>query len=119
MDQYLRPVHWLLTIRRAHNGITCVIISPKEANDLLPIIREKQHVTLHIYTPRLSLANHTLEDFAFCAIPALPVDWIIPPIGIQITLFAGQLYLRYIALRQFLGLCYKAPDDQVRVACDG
>ncbi|KAK0127299.1 hypothetical protein ONS96_006849 [Cadophora gregata f. sp. sojae] len=123
MDQHLRPVHWLLTLRRAHNGITCVIISPQEANELLPIIRKKQRVTLHVYTPRLSLANHTLEDLAFCAIPALPAGWVIPPIGIQINLFAGQLYLRcieeYFALCQFLGLCYKAPDDQIRVACDG
>ncbi|EKD21257.1 hypothetical protein MBM_00370 [Drepanopeziza brunnea f. sp. 'multigermtubi' MB_m1] len=123
MDQYLRPVHWLLTLKRSKSFITVLIISPQEANALLPIIREKNLVTLHVYTPRLSLANNTLEDLAFCAIPPLPADWVAPPIGIQIGLFAGQLYLKnkeeYLALCWFLGLCYRTPDDLVRVAVDG
>lgn len=123
MDQYIRPVHWILTLRRPSKFPTTVIISPQEANTLLPMIREKKKVTLHVYTPQLSLANPTLADLTFCAVPPLPADWAAPPIGTQINLFAGQLYLRtyeeYMALCRFLGLCSKAPGDNVRVAVDG
>ncbi|CAL3968749.1 unnamed protein product [Diplocarpon coronariae] len=123
MDQGIRPVHWVLSLRRTNNSVTTVIISPYEANELLPAIRAKENVTLHVYTPRLSLANDTLENLASCAIPPLPLGWVAPHICIQIGLFAGQLYLRntaeYLNLCRFLGLCYKSPDDRVRVAIDG
>ncbi len=123
MDQYLRPVHWILTLRRPSKFTTTVIISPYEANALLTVIREKKNVTLHVYTPRLSLANPTLEDLSFCAVPPLPIDWVAPPVGTQINLFAGQLYLRnyeeYLGLCRFLGLCFRAPGDNIMVAVDG
>jgi hypothetical protein len=122
LDQYLRPVHWIVSIKYK-NTISCVIISPHEANELMPLVRGNRKVTLHIYTPRLSLSNRSLEDLAFCAIPAVSKLWVAPSLAPQINLFAGQLYLRdaweYFALCRFLGLSYKPPPEGVTVAVDG
>jgi len=89
----------------------------------MPLIRGNRKVTLHIYTPRLSLSNRSLEDLAFCAIPAVSKLWVAPSLAPQINLFAGQLYLRdaweYFALCRFLGLSYKPPPEGVTVAVDG
>lgn len=122
LDQYLRPVHWIVSIQ-CRNAISCVIISPHEANELMPLVRGNRKVTLHIYTPRLSLSNRSLEDLAFCAIPAVSNTWVAPSLAPQINLFAGQLYLRdvweYFALCRFLGLSYKPPPGGVIIAVDG
>ena len=67
--------------------------------------------------------NCTLEDLKFCAIPALPAEWTAPSIGVQLNLFAGQLYLQnseeYLEVCGFLGLCNQAPPENVKVASDG
>jgi hypothetical protein len=44
LDQYLRPVHWIVSIQ-SRNTVSCVIISPHEANELMPIVRRNQKVT--------------------------------------------------------------------------
>ena len=56
VDSFMRPVRWILS----YTGKSCnenktrwVIISPFEANHLLPAIRKSAHVTLHLYSPRL------------------------------------------------------------------
>jgi hypothetical protein len=122
LDQYLRPVHWIVSAQYG-NGVSCVIVSPHEANELMPIVRVNRKVTLHVYTPRLSLSNPSLEDLAFCAIPAVSNTWVAPSLAPQINLFAGQLYLKdiweYFALCRFLGLCHKPPPEGVTVAIDG
>lgn len=121
-DQYLRPVHWIISSPH-ESGVSCVIISPHEANELIPFVRRNRKVTLHVYSPRLSFASYSLEDLAFCAIPPVPKTWIAPALAPQINLFAGQLYLKdiwdYVALCRFLGLCYKSPTDDVSVSIDG
>jgi hypothetical protein len=69
------------------------------------------------------LSNLSLEDLAFCAIPAVSNTWLAPSLAPQINLFAGQLYLRdaweYFALCRFLGLSYKPPPEGVTVGVDG
>ena len=122
LDSFLRPVHWVASGKN-RNTINCVVLSPYEAHALLPSIRQHKMVTLHVYSPRVSLSMRSLEDLSFCAIPAVPKCRLDSPFVMQLNLFAGQLYLRsyeeYLSVCRFLGLCFCTPDDQIQVACDG
>jgi hypothetical protein len=122
LDSFLRPVHWVVSCKKG-DGIESVILSPYEAQELLPSIRQHKNVILHMYSPRLSVSVRTLEDLSFCAIPAVPESWSTPTIVRELNLFAGQLYIRtydeYESLCSFLGLCSQPPDDHMKVACDG
>jgi hypothetical protein len=100
-----------------------VILSPYEAQELLPSVRHYEQVILHVYSPRLSVSVRTLEDLSFCAVPAVPDSRSAPAIVKQLNLLAGQLYIRtyeeYESLCGFLGLCSHPPDDHTKIASDG
>ena len=122
LDSFLRPVHWVASGKN-RNTVDCVVLSPFEAHALLPSIRQHKVVTLHVYSPRVSMSMRTLEDLSFCAIPAVPKCWPNPPFAMLLNLFAGQLYLRsyeeYVSVCRFLGLGFRPPYEQIQVACDG
>ena len=122
LDSYLRPVNWIAT-RKGGNMVDCLILSPYEAHELLPFIRQGSAVTLHIYSPQVSMSARLLEDLTFCAIPAMPKNWTRPPFVMQLNLFAGQPYLssydEYLSLCRFLGLSSRPPSGEVKVASDG
>lgn len=122
LDSFLRPVHWILSCK-GRSAVECVVLSPYEAQELLPSIRESKVVTLHTYSPRPSVSVRTLEDLSFCAVPAVPQSLPDPDVIRHLNLFAGQLYIQdfgeYMMLCEFLGLCSQPPDDSVQVACDG
>jgi hypothetical protein len=115
-------VHWIVSCKRG-SDVEFVMVSPYEAQELLPSIRQHKQVTLHVYSPCLSPSVPTLEGLQFCAIPAVLQSWTTPPIGNQLNLFAGQLYIRtyedYLSLCRFLGLCSHRPDAGIEAACDG
>lgn len=98
-------------------------MSPFEVQELLPYIRGQDRVRLHLYSPRLSLTNRSLESLAFCATPPVKEDWVIPAISTSLNLFAGQLYLRdvgeYKTLCRFLGVRFTHPFEGADVAADG
>jgi hypothetical protein len=124
-EDYLRPVQWIVSGRKAHNKVL-VILSPYEANHLLPEIRSSDKVHLHLYTPRITKSMKPCDDLALYTIPAVPTSWT-PPSSLmdQLNVFAGQLYLKdyetYIRLCRFL--CVYARDLQdeegIEVGCDG
>ena len=122
LDSFLRPVHWILSCK-GRSAVECVVLSPYEAQELLPSIRKSKVVALHTYSPRPSVSVRTLEDLSFCAVPAVPESLPDPDIIRHLNLFAGQLYIQdfgeYMMLCEFLGLCSQPPDDSVQVACDG
>ncbi|KAG6843280.1 hypothetical protein H0H87_006302 [Tephrocybe sp. NHM501043] len=106
---YLRPVNWILSVP-AHQVL--ILISPFEANALLPAISKSKHVHLHIYTPRVNKNMKSTEDLRFFSVPALPastnpLSFITEPM-IQLNIWAGQLYLKdfetYKQLCRVLGL---------------
>ena len=125
VDDYLRPVMWVVSAKRARND-TLVILSPYEANHLLPDIRSSDKVNLHLYAPRTTKSMKPCDDLALYSIPAVSNGWA-PPSSLmdQLNLFAGQLYLKdygtYIQLCRFL--CVYARDLQdeegIEVGCDG
>ena len=108
---------------KGRSAVECVVLSPYEAQELLPSIRKSKVVALHTYSPRPSVSVRTLEDLSFCAVPAVPESLPDPDIIRHLNLFAGQLYIQdfgeYMMLCEFLGLCSQPPDDSVQVACDG
>ncbi|RFU36269.1 hypothetical protein B7463_g125, partial [Scytalidium lignicola] len=122
LDHFLRPVHWIL-ICRGESTLDCIVISPYEAQKLLPFIRASKVVSLHTYSAQSSVTVRSLEDLAFCTVSTLPQAMPSSDISRQLNLFAGQLYLKnfeeYESLCRFLGLCSRPPDDGVEVGCDG
>ena len=118
MDQYLRPVQWILS-RKADRDQVLVLLSPFEADRLMPDIRGSEHIHLHLYAPRTSQRMKPSDDLKLYSIPPLPSDWTPPWTLIdQLNVFAGQLYLRdyrsYLRLCRFLCVPTKQlPDDAV------
>ncbi|KAJ7574857.1 hypothetical protein C8J56DRAFT_462654 [Mycena floridula] len=106
VHDYLRPVNWVLQGKSA-GGIQdapIVIISPFEANTLLPRIRNSSNVQLHSYAPRVLGEMKSFDDFDFYCIPAnrLPT---IPSLRMrtELNLFAGQLY--FSSFEAYKDLC--------------
>ncbi|KAI6009773.1 hypothetical protein BKA83DRAFT_4632007 [Pisolithus microcarpus] len=112
VGEYLRPVNWILSSQSGESTIL-VILSPFEVNELLPEIRSSSSVRLHVYTPRTQARMLPCDDLSLYTIPSAP-SYPIPPASLvdQISLFAGQLYLRdyitYLRLCRFL--CVYADD---------
>ncbi|KAI0920155.1 hypothetical protein AcV5_009969 [Taiwanofungus camphoratus] len=118
-SDYLRPVTWILSNRRV-----LVVLSPYEANDLLPDIRQSQAVHLHMYAPRVTQPMRSFDDLRFYCIPPLPSSWVAPNRYnvMQLNLWAGQLYLadykEYVQLCDFLGI-YTEKYLNTRIENDG
>jgi hypothetical protein len=93
LTDYLRPVNWILSSGSGKDS-TGVVISPYEANELLPIIRKSRKVRLHVYAPRVTSSMRSFSDLTFHTIPdALAQPWPSPAhIRTELNLFAGQLY---------------------------
>ena len=108
VDEFLRPVQWVLSSKQDGNDIL-VLISPFEANHLLSEIRLSEHVHLHLYTPSTIKHVRPCDDLKLYSVPPVSSDWN-PPWALidQLNVFAGQLYLRnytsYVRLSYFLGV---------------
>ncbi|KAF8557183.1 hypothetical protein OG21DRAFT_1601805 [Imleria badia] len=108
VDQYLRPVQWILS-GKGDLGRVLVILSPFEVDCLMPDIRVSKSVHLHVYTPRTTKYIRPADDLMFYSIPPVPDGWT-PPWDLmdELNVFAGQPYLRdhetYLRLRRFLGI---------------
>ena len=90
LTDHLRPVNWILSSGSGKNSIV-VVISPYEANALLPAIRKKKRVRLHVYAPRVTSSMRSFSDLTFHTIPDSP--WSAPAhVRTELNLFAGQLY---------------------------
>jgi hypothetical protein len=110
LSAYLRPLNWILSSTIFSRTIL-VAVSPFEANELLPTIRESKAVHLHIYAPRTIQSMRSFADLRFFTIPPLPASgWTGPSLGLrsQLNLWAGQLYIdeykAYTELCAFLGV---------------
>ena len=93
LTDYLRPVNWILSSGSGKNSIV-VVISPYEANELLPVIRKSNTVRLHIYAARVRSSMRSFSDLTFYSIPdSLENSWLAPAhVRTELNLFAGQLY---------------------------
>ena len=93
LTDYLRPVNWVVSSGFGKNSVA-IVISPYEANELLPSIRKSDKVRLHIYAPRVTASMRSFSDLTFHTIPNSPtVEWTSPAhTRTELNLFAGQLY---------------------------
>jgi hypothetical protein len=106
-DAYQRPVQWIISARIPNYTVhsdpethILVILSPWEANELLPALRTSAAVTtLHLFAPRTSLSMRSAEDMMLYTTPSLPPTWLAPRTSLLLLLllFSGQLYLRSYA----------------------
>lgn len=124
-DAYQRPVQWILT-SQPKGWNTVIIISPYEANELLPDIRKSKHVTLHVYCARPNQEIEPLDRLTLFSAPSLPADWSSPfplRLMVQLNLFAGQLYLKspdeYAEVCRMLRLSREEACEGVELGPDG
>lgn len=133
-DAYQRPVQWILSSHRQGEGEHwqhLVIISPYEAQKLLPQIQTSKYITLHTYAPRPSQGFEPIDGLDLYTVPSsssslswdmqrfpLPVN-----LKLQLNLFAGQLYLRdydeYVALCRMLRLSSRKRREDTKIGVDG
>ncbi|OAR02436.1 hypothetical protein LLEC1_04029 [Akanthomyces lecanii] len=127
-DSFQRPVQWILTAKGLFGGTKAVIISPFEAQELMPhLTMPSSQAHLHVYAPRTSLTSQPLDLLRLYSIPACAEDWELPrPLRLQLNLFAGQLYFGchqdYADTCEMLGLAWRSSsggDAGVAVGSDG
>ena len=125
-DAFQRPVRWILMGREP---VACdlrhmIIISPYEANLLIPEVQKSKSVTLHPFAPRQSRGFPSLDKLTLYTVPEDVHQGKIPAIlRIQLMLFSGQLYLEsyseYQSLCAFLGVASVKTPAGLIVAADG
>ena len=108
MDEYSRPVHWILWSSIAD---TALIISDFEADAVVPLIRDRIPASTYLITyaapaTRAMLAFDTLRLYT---VPRLPTHWRAPAWLVRdLGIFAGRLYFdlndQSHAVYQALGL---------------
>jgi hypothetical protein len=120
-DSFQRPVQWVLSVLDHQN---LVILSPFEANELLPVIRQSCKATLHLYSPRQNLGYQPLDTLGLYTLGRpFSSGSTLRTLIVQLNLFAGQLYLasfnEYVELCQYLGLAWSVARDGEMVRADG
>ena len=110
-DDYLRRVSWLLSPQGHDSGKFLIIVSPFEANELMPVLRDESRpgATLCVYSPRVTDDMQAFEISRYRT-PWKSVVEMSPSqeVLMQLELFAGRLCLEswedYRELCAFLGL---------------
>ncbi|KAL0253421.1 hypothetical protein SLS55_010400 [Diplodia seriata] len=116
-DEFLRPITWLLSSRLSDRNDVFVIISPYEANALLPALRQETAaaaVRLHVYAAKTSRAMlgdfGGLDFYTVCGTGSGEAEYTPPPplLVAQLGLLAGSLffdsYAAYRLVADFLGI---------------
>lgn len=125
LDGYQRPVQWVLT-SQPHSWEYIIVISPYEAQALLPAIESSGKTTLHIYAPRPNLEIQPLDGLDRYTVPSSSMRAMTPiPIHLktQLNLFAGQLYFsshwEYTSLCDMLSMSWAKATKGTKIAADG
>lgn len=122
-DDFLRPVQWVLSTTKSK---LLLIISPYEANALLPRMATSKTTRLHIYSPRLAKDMVNFSTMQLSTPGAMSLTSTASTTVMQaIRLFAGDLYFDdkvkdTADMRDFLGLvAHSVEDDGIPVGFDG
>lgn len=101
-----------------------VIISPFEAHTLYEKIKHSQHVSLHLYAPRVNSGYRAIDHLDLYTVSgtrrktSIPRQW-----TLQLNLFSGQLYIQsfdeYVKICEMLGLAWEKTANGSVVAADG
>lgn len=126
-DAYQRPVQWIVSVVDPTDPNVLkhlIVLSPHEANHLLPTIFNHKKVTLHLFAPRFNASFAPLDKLQLFNIGRAFDKVRIPQsLTVQLNLFAGSLYLRsfaeYEAVCDFLGLLRGTIGPNQQVFADG
>lgn len=119
LDEYSRPVHWILWSIITN---TALIISDFEADAILPLVRDRTPPATYLITYAAPVTRSMLvfDTLRLYTVPGLPNDWRAPAWLVRdLGLFAGRLYFDFNtqshALYRALALPppTSAPSDQV------
>ena len=92
-DYFQRSVRWILTGKHgsSQESIHCMlIISPYEAQELLPSITTSQDVSLHLYAPRPNLGYKPLDSLdLYTVLDVAPSFKFSQSLIVELNLFAG------------------------------
>jgi hypothetical protein len=79
LTNYVCPVNWVLSSGFGKDSVA-IVISPYEANALLPTIRKSDKARLHIYAPKVTASMRSFSDFTFHTTPESPpmIAWSCP-----------------------------------------
>jgi hypothetical protein len=101
-----------------------MLISPFEAEQLLPQICQSEKTQLLIYAPRRNRGFSSLDKLDLYSVPvSLHTPEVPPSLRIQLNLFSGQLYIgcykEYLEICEFLGVSPVRCPEGWLVAADG
>ncbi|KAI0886696.1 uncharacterized protein GGS22DRAFT_199079 [Annulohypoxylon maeteangense] len=125
LDFYQRTVQWILTSGPNDKVVKhMMVISPYEAQVLLPEIQASEVAALHLYAPQSSLGYRRLDTLDLYTVPERLSRRQIPQRLItELNLFAGQLYFdsfeQYVDACKFMGISYNTRGEGEEIAADG
>ncbi|KAI1464850.1 uncharacterized protein F4812DRAFT_440689 [Daldinia caldariorum] len=131
LDSYQRAIQWILTSTPLSDEDSAdrpikymMVISPFEANDLLPLIEKSNITALHIYAPRANSSYPNLDKLDLYTVPEKLASRKMPQSLItELNLFAGQLYFssyeEYVGVCRFLGISYSTPGEEEEITAEG
>ena len=124
VDKYLRGAQWVITNgQRTGRVTTMVIVSPYEANQLIPKIEASKSVVLHLFAPRINQALRPLDHLKLYTIPSGLTQTVPGRMRVELMLFAGQSYFdsydQYLEVCEFLCLAHETTSGRIAVQPDG
>ncbi|RYP73457.1 hypothetical protein DL771_003629 [Monosporascus sp. 5C6A] len=110
-DNFMRPVHWILY---SPTPEAAVIITPEEAEIILPMVRKPDSATfLLTYAAPVTRRMLHFNHLKYYSIPSLPITWTAPQwLRTELGFFAGRLYFEwseYGSICRMLGIDESAP----------
>ncbi|KAE8377081.1 hypothetical protein BDV26DRAFT_293508 [Aspergillus bertholletiae] len=111
IDNFLRPVNWLLLNSQTNVGL---VIIPEEAEELIPIIRKTQSSSVHLimYAAPFTKRMLQFDRLKYYALPSLPKGWSPPPwLLFELGILAGRLYFQFSGHKFLLEQLELDPDN--------
>ncbi|RYP03732.1 hypothetical protein DL765_010402 [Monosporascus sp. GIB2] len=110
-DNFMRPVNWILY---SPTPEAAVIITPEEAEIILPMVRKPDSATfLLTYAAPVTRRMLHFNHLKYYSIPSLPNAWAAPQwLTTELGFFAGRLYFEwseYGSICRMLGIDESAP----------
>ncbi|RYO94253.1 hypothetical protein DL763_004139 [Monosporascus cannonballus] len=110
-DNFMRPVNWILY---SPTPEAAVIITPEEAEIILPMVRKLNSATfLLTYAAPVTRRMLHFNNLKYYSIPSLPNAWAAPQwLTTELGFFAGRLYFEwseYGSICRMLGIDESAP----------
>jgi hypothetical protein len=113
MDNFMRPVEWLVVPNISQPSYV-VAFSPFEVNELFTQIKNLGKVRLHPFAAHTTLSMRAFDTFNSFALPSLMIDSFLPPSLIhQINMFSGSIFIRDYQTYQHLCRFLKLHFDRI------